>query len=197
MKLFFKFTFIFRIKNDKSSESLEFWAVHENLFLTPLPEMLRDIQQFVRLTGELVLVDFREFPIGFHNRPEHHTALVKLITSHLGHLMFDRNHTMDASTSGDLSMAEMRDCGRMVLITYNEAKVVKGNVLTSNSSKSFNKVSIVANSMFWTPWKQYSTKRLQTPEYLYYFRKVFVRKDLKNFSWILAAVQSVESAYVR
>lgn len=51
--------------------------------------------------------------------------------------------------------------------------------------------------MLWTPWKQYSTKSLKTNEYQLYFEKAFARKDLKDFSWVLTAVQSVESAYVR
>lgn len=73
-----------------------------------------------------MLVDFREFPIGFYNHPKRHVALVELIKSQLGHLSFKRNNTMNALASGDLSMAEMRDCGRMILITYNEASVVEG-----------------------------------------------------------------------
>lgn len=90
--------------------------------------MLRDIRQFVRLTGELVLVDVREFPIGFYNHPERHRALVALIESHLGSLAFGRNDTTDDGIqSGDVAMAEMRGVGRMVLIMYNEASMVKGN----------------------------------------------------------------------
>lgn len=75
-------------------------------------------------------MDFREFPIGFYNHPERHVGLVELIKSHLGHLIFERNSTMDAAASGDISMAEMRDCGRMVLVTYNEAIVVISKVHT-------------------------------------------------------------------
>lgn len=45
---------------------------------------------------------------------------------------------MNALASGDLSMAEMRDCGRMILITYNEASVVEGKSWISHFKYSAN-----------------------------------------------------------
>lgn len=46
------------------NETKHFWVVNDSIFVTPLTSILSDIREFVRISGEMVIMDIREFPFG-------------------------------------------------------------------------------------------------------------------------------------
>lgn len=65
------------------------------------------------------------FFVGFYNHPDRHLALIKLLEVELGDIAFRRNDT-EKTSSSNLSMNDMKAAGRMLLITYNEPRIVNG-----------------------------------------------------------------------
>lgn len=65
------------------------------------------------------------FYAGFYNHPDRHLALIKLLDTELGDIAFRRNHT-EKTSSSNLNMNDMKTAGRMLLIHYNEPRIVNG-----------------------------------------------------------------------
>lgn len=74
-------------KNDADN----FWIANENMLITPLLTVLRDVRQFVKRSGEVVVLDFSSFPIGFYKHPEIYSSLFRLIRQELGDEAYRRN----------------------------------------------------------------------------------------------------------
>lgn len=56
--------FSYRDLKNQSVSSDDLWITNENLFVSPLMPILKDIRHFVKLTKEAVVVHFNNFPIG-------------------------------------------------------------------------------------------------------------------------------------
>lgn len=56
--------FRYQEHNGPHNETKHFWVVNDSVFVTPLASILSDIRQFVRISGEMVIMDIREFPFG-------------------------------------------------------------------------------------------------------------------------------------
>lgn len=57
----------FRYNDDvgtTNNQSIKFWIVNDNLFITPISDILKDIRLFVAVSDEIVIIDFHKFPIG-------------------------------------------------------------------------------------------------------------------------------------
>ena len=67
----------------------KFWLVHDVFKMNPLYEAVHAVKRFLRLTRELVILDFHRFPIGFTGefRQARHAELVNYIASELGEFM--------------------------------------------------------------------------------------------------------------
>jgi len=70
-----------------------FWIANENMLITPLVGILRDVRQFVKRSGEMVVLDFSSFPIGFYKHPEVYSSLFRLLRQELGDEAYRRNVT--------------------------------------------------------------------------------------------------------
>ncbi|XP_058123216.1 uncharacterized protein LOC131294280 [Anopheles ziemanni] len=112
-----------------------FWIMNEHFRVASLVPILQDIRRFVILSEETVFLDFRRFPLGFHNHPEQHVVLLALLEQELGDLVY-RRHLLSTSEepaeerasageydadgeSYDLTIGDMRREGKYILITYN------------------------------------------------------------------------------
>lgn len=42
----------------------KFWIVNDNLFVTPITDILDDVRRFITVSDEIVIMDFHKFPIG-------------------------------------------------------------------------------------------------------------------------------------
>lgn len=50
--------------NGPHNETKHFWVVNDSVFVIPLTSILSDIRDFIRISGEMVIMDIREFPFG-------------------------------------------------------------------------------------------------------------------------------------
>ncbi|XP_055375753.1 uncharacterized protein LOC129608324 [Condylostylus longicornis] len=62
----------------------KFFTNHDVSRQRPLVEILEHVREFVKLTNEIVIVDFQEFPVGFHNNQTIHDSLISLIKRYFG-----------------------------------------------------------------------------------------------------------------
>lgn len=99
--------------------------MNDSLFITSFLPILREIRKFVLLSGEQVVIDIGDFPIGFYNYPERHLDLINLLDQEIGDIAFTKNLS-DIRDSGDLTLDLMRQKEKFILITYNEPNHAKG-----------------------------------------------------------------------
>lgn len=99
--------------------------MNDSFFITSFLPILKEIRKFVLLSGEAVIIDIGEFPIGFYNYPERHLDLIQLLDQELGDIAFTRNLS-DVQNSGDLTLNLMRQKEKSILITYSEQNHTKG-----------------------------------------------------------------------
>lgn len=57
-------TFLNSSYNDDEHQPEKFWAVNENLFITPISVIIADLRRFISLADQVVIIDFNAFPIG-------------------------------------------------------------------------------------------------------------------------------------
>uniref|UniRef100_A0A182T0N1 Phosphatidylinositol-specific phospholipase C X domain-containing protein n=1 Tax=Anopheles maculatus TaxID=74869 RepID=A0A182T0N1_9DIPT len=137
-----------------------FWIMNEHFRVASLGPILQDIRRFVILSEETVFLDFRRFPLGFHNNPEQHEALLALLDQELGDLVYRRQflasdevETLDADgESYNLTLGDMRREGKYILITYNHEASLNGKSSEHNgqsTSVSISDYPIVA----WLLWQ--------------------------------------------
>lgn len=66
----------------------KYWLVHDFVRMNPLYEAIQAIKRFMRITKELVILDFHRFPSGFQtNRIADHSRLMAYILEELGEFM--------------------------------------------------------------------------------------------------------------
>uniref|UniRef100_A0A182QGE0 Phosphatidylinositol-specific phospholipase C X domain-containing protein n=1 Tax=Anopheles farauti TaxID=69004 RepID=A0A182QGE0_9DIPT len=170
-----------------------FWIMNEHFRVASLGPVLQDIRRFVLLSEETVFLDFRRFPLGFHNNPEQHEALLALLDRELGDLVYRRNRPAseededetpgradDGTESYNLTLGEMRREGKYVLITYNH-------------EPSLNESEIV-----WKPWKKHSSAFLKHTELAEFMQNLFSQKHPdapRDIGWSLHGVQGFQGSY--
>lgn len=102
---------------ETNDDADNFWLVNENMFLQPLVGVLRDVLQFVKRSGEVVVLDFSSFPIGFYKHPEIYRSLFYLIRRELGDEAYQRNVTMDEHCA-DRNLQEILRQNRHLIILF-------------------------------------------------------------------------------
>uniref|UniRef100_A0A4Y0BRQ5 Phosphatidylinositol-specific phospholipase C X domain-containing protein n=1 Tax=Anopheles funestus TaxID=62324 RepID=A0A4Y0BRQ5_ANOFN len=166
-----------------------FWIMNEHFRVTSLGPILQDIRRFVILSEETVFLDFRRFPLGFHNNPEQHVALLALLEQELGDLVYRRQSLSsdEVETADDadgesynLTLGDMRREGKYILITYNH-------------EASLNESEIV-----WKPWKKHSSAFLKHTELGEFMQNLFSQKHPdapRNIGWSLHGIQGFQGSY--
>uniref|UniRef100_A0A182ISQ1 Phosphatidylinositol-specific phospholipase C X domain-containing protein n=1 Tax=Anopheles atroparvus TaxID=41427 RepID=A0A182ISQ1_ANOAO len=168
-----------------------FWIMNEHFRVASLGPLLQDIRRFVILSEETVFLDFRRFPLGFHNHPEQHAVLLALLEQELGDLVYRRqflpaeqdDEGEERGTDGEsyhLTIGDMRREGKYILITYNH-------------EASLNESDIV-----WKPWKKHSSAFLKHTELEEFMQNLFSQKHPdapKDIGWSLHGVQGFQGSY--
>lgn len=54
-------------ENTNHQDSRNFWIVNDNIFIASLTPILKDIRRFAVVSGEIIVLDFNQFPIGMSN----------------------------------------------------------------------------------------------------------------------------------
>eukprot|EP00092_Neocalanus_flemingeri_P011157 GFUD01012019.1.p1 GENE.GFUD01012019.1~~GFUD01012019.1.p1 ORF type:complete len:456 (-),score=118.95 GFUD01012019.1:61-1428(-) len=94
----------------------KFWLVHDFVKQNPLYEAVHAVKRFLRMTKELVIIDFHRFPFGFteENTEGRHEELVDYINSELGEFM-----APDWLGKG-ASMNDLWHLNRTLIVTYQD-----------------------------------------------------------------------------
>ncbi|XP_308536.5 uncharacterized protein LOC1269880 [Anopheles gambiae] len=163
-----------------------FWIMNEQFRVGALRPILQDIRRFVILSEETVFLDFRRFPLGFHNNPEQHEALLVLLEQELGDLVYRRmplvsgEDELEGSESYNLTLGDMRREGKYILITYNH------------------EASLNESDIIWRAWKKHSSAFLKHTELGEWMQNLFSHKHPdapRNIGWSLHGVQGFHGSY--
>ncbi|XP_037818231.1 uncharacterized protein LOC119608056 [Lucilia sericata] len=157
-----------------------FWIVNENMFINQLRFVLKDVRKFVTISGEVVILDFSSFPIGFYKHPERHTGLLHLITNELGHLAFQR--TDRSVHCYDLTIEEIIATNGTIIILYPLEELPH----PENESP-----------ILCSPWKRFSTGFMNNSQALDYMRLLFSKKKtspVRDEGWIFNAIKCMEQS---
>lgn len=66
----------------------KFWVVHDFVKINPLYEIVQDVRRFMKVTKEMVIMDFHRFPTGFDDEMgDIHAQLVEYLIGELGEFM--------------------------------------------------------------------------------------------------------------
>ncbi|XP_054272973.1 PI-PLC X domain-containing protein 1-like [Macrosteles quadrilineatus] len=96
-----------------------FWVNHDLIKVRPLVPVLREIKQFLqKAKGEIVIVDFHRFPVGFAGRHPRHNRLVELLERELKDVAIEFTGTWP--TLDTLWQQE-----KQLIITYGDNEVAK------------------------------------------------------------------------
>ena len=97
----------------------KFWLVHDFVKQNPLYEAIHAVKRFLRVTKELVILDFHRFPFGFTEEGSEgrHDELVEYINSELGEFMAPEWLGKGAS------MNDLWHLNRTLIVTYQEDMV--------------------------------------------------------------------------
>lgn len=101
----------------------KFWLVHDFVKQNPLYEAVHAVKRFLRMTKELVILDFHRFPFGFveEGSEGRHDELVEYINSELGEFM-----APDWLGKG-ASMNDLWHLNRTLIVTYEDDTMEKKN----------------------------------------------------------------------
>ncbi|XP_017028066.1 uncharacterized protein [Drosophila kikkawai] len=162
-----------------NDDSDNFWLVNENMFLQPLVGVLRDVLRFVKRSGEMVVLDFSSFPIGFYKHPEIYRSLFYLIRRELGDEAYQRNVTTN-ELCANRNLQDLLRQNRHVMILFP----------TQELPHPENESNLIC-----PPWLRFSTSFMNMSQTLDYMRLLFSRKPespVKDDGWIFTAVRSME-----
>ena len=96
----------------------KFWLVHDFVKQNPLYEVVQDVKRFLRITRELVILDFHRFTSGFNGDKEEtrHSELVEYIQSELGEFM------APMWIGKEVSMNDLWEINRTLIVTYQDVR---------------------------------------------------------------------------
>lgn len=95
-----------------------FYIVHSVIKFQPLIEVLEAVKSFVEETNEIVIIDFQEFPVGFHpNATQIHQKLVQFIYDVM------KDHLIEPFGTWDVTMNDLWEKKGNVIIGYDKAGV--------------------------------------------------------------------------
>lgn len=92
-----------------------FYIVHSVIKFQPLIEVLDAVKRFVDETNEIVIIDFQEFPVGFHpNATAIHQKLVQFIYDNM------KDHLIEPFGTWDVTLNDVWEKRGNVIIGYDK-----------------------------------------------------------------------------
>nr|XP_016935507.2 uncharacterized protein LOC108014008 [Drosophila suzukii] len=157
-----------------------FWIANENMLITPLVGILRDVRQFVKRSGEMVVLDFSSFPIGFYKHPEVYSSLFRLLRQELGDEAYRRNVTKNEHCA---------DRNFRKILLQNKHHLV---ILFPSQELPYPENE---SNLICPPWQRFSSSFMNISQTLDYMRLLFSKKPnspVRDDGWIFTAVSSME-----
>lgn len=101
-----------------------FWVNHDLIKVRPLVPILREIKAFLKKAkGEIVVLDFHRFPVGFSGRHARHNRLVDLLERELKDIAVVYDKTWP-------SLDTLWQQDGQLIIAYGDNEVTKSECLT-------------------------------------------------------------------
>ncbi|CAD7082251.1 unnamed protein product [Hermetia illucens] len=133
-------------------------TVYEDTLVNPIINILVDVRNFVRLSGEVVLLDFRDFLSGSRDNVQYYHVLISLLEIELGEFTFRRNTSSTHNQLYDFSLNDVIKAGKNILLMGSLEKLKEFDVETD---------------LIWPSWKSFSTGNLNDSEILDQMRLIF------------------------
>ncbi|XP_055686729.1 uncharacterized protein LOC129792051 [Lutzomyia longipalpis] len=164
--------------NEKTRE--KFWIVADNIIVSPLDKLLEDVKRFIEVSGEVVILDFRDFPLGFLSSgtmAERHNEFVEYLERELKDVALPRQ---DGRESFDFTLNEIQSMGKTLIVTYG---------IPGLAEKS---------QYLWRCWEGHTSASLMDSEMTEYVRNLFGRRntpgmEVPDIGWVFYGIQSIES----
>ncbi|XP_012232583.1 PI-PLC X domain-containing protein 3 isoform X2 [Linepithema humile] len=108
--------------DEEGNNVSRFWVNHDILRMTPLSEILRDVRNFLDAArGEVVIMDFHRFPVGFEDMPNRHRKLVDILSQVFEGLILKPDRGIEGLGP---TLNDIWTSGKRLIICYNNKHVV-------------------------------------------------------------------------
>ncbi|XP_074098536.1 PI-PLC X domain-containing protein 1 [Cotesia typhae] len=108
--------------DDANHTSGRFWVNHDVIRINPLANIIRDVRNFLDVArGEVVILDFHRFPVGFESRPSRHRRLAIMLYREFGGLILKPSRGVDGLGP---TLNEIWNSGRRLIICYGDKHTV-------------------------------------------------------------------------
>ncbi|XP_015514438.1 PI-PLC X domain-containing protein 1 [Neodiprion pinetum] len=99
-----------------------FWVNHDIIRITPLMSIIKDVRNFLDVArGEVVILDFHRFPVGFEGRPSRHRRLASILHREFGGLILRPDRGVDGLGP---TLNDIWTVGRRLVICYGDQQTV-------------------------------------------------------------------------
>ncbi|CAG7827403.1 unnamed protein product [Allacma fusca] len=133
-----------RVAHYPSDDGEEFWVNHGAVRIRVLKNLLQDVLKFVTETKEIVFMDFHGFPQGFTGE-NIHEKLYEFVVENLGDVLAPKSLTID------VTLNQLLDAKKYVILTYNDDFHPKRNLLWSPLQHAWGDKNIVQNLLDYLP----------------------------------------------
>lgn len=101
-----------------------FYVFSENHEISPIFPMLEDVRRFVEVSKEIVVIEFKDFAYGFHENSMTHEIFIKLLEDTFDDIAIVNKQ--NGTKSFDLTIEQMKNAGKYLLILYNHKDLFDG-----------------------------------------------------------------------
>ncbi|KAK0076484.1 hypothetical protein PV325_005290 [Microctonus aethiopoides] len=99
----------------------EYWIAHGSYFMNKMDDVLNDIKTFMLNTQEIVIISFKEFPIGFEKKADHLNFIQYLEKKFVGHI-YERTRKL-----WEVTLRDIWKSGTRLLISYDNNNYQKSS----------------------------------------------------------------------
>ncbi|KAK0084684.1 hypothetical protein PV325_006594 [Microctonus aethiopoides] len=108
--------------DDLTNHAGRFWVNHDVIRINPLLAIIKDVRNFLDVArGEVVIMDFHRFPVGFEGRPSRHRRLVSILHREFGGLILKPSRGVDGLGP---TLNDIWNSGRRLIICYGDKLTV-------------------------------------------------------------------------
>lgn len=105
---------------DDDTLTSRFWVYHDIIRLTSLSAIIKDVRNFLNVArGEIVIMDFHRFPVGFDGRPGRHRLLAMVLQREFEGLILKYDAGIESLGP---TLNDIWATGKRLIICYNDKR---------------------------------------------------------------------------